>query len=623
MPKKKNIKAVSASLQTADDGELLFDIPAESTKKKKGNGAKSKKPTDSAPKKTKKSTPVKSGARKSAPRKNEKTVKVIHLGGLGEIGKNMCLLEFGEDIIIIDCGIGFPEEDMPGVDLVIPSFEYLEANRTKVRGVVLTHGHEDHIGGIPYLLRQFNVPVYATALTLGIVKAKLKEHKLSYTPALNVVSAGDTVRLGAFAVEFIHVNHSIADACALAITTPSGVIVHSGDFKLDVSPIEGEMMDLRRLGEIGERGVTLLMCESTNAERSGFTPSERSVGGALESVFAANEDKRIIIATFSSNVHRVAQIIDISVKRGRRIALTGRSMQTVVSAAIELGYMSPPPGAIIDAADIKNYAPGDITVISTGSQGEPMSALYRMAFGDHSQLTLGAQDVVVLSSSAIPGNEKYIGRIINELSHSGVKVIYDGVQMGLHASGHACCEEIKLLYQLCRPKFYMPIHGEHRHLAANRNIALFMGMESERIFVGEIGQVLSVSRNRAAITDKVPAGRTLVDGYGVGDVGGAVLRDRLHLAEDGIFIVFASVDIWGKMMISPPEIITRGFVYAPDAEELLYEAKNLAAEIICDCLASRKPNLDNINDKLRRELSRMLSKTTGRNPMVVPFVTDL
>jgi ribonuclease J len=614
-----------------DDGELLFDIPAESTKKKKGNsrgGKKTaevapKKTAEVAPKKTKKSPAGKGSSKKSAPRKNEKTLKVIHLGGLGEIGKNMCALEFEDDIIIIDCGIGFPEEDMPGVDLVIPSFEYLEANRTKIRGVMLTHGHEDHIGGIPYFLRRFNVPVYGTALTLGIVRAKLKEHKLSFTPTLNVVEARDTVRLGVFSVEFIHVNHSIADACALAITTPSGVVVHSGDFKLDVSPIEGEMMDLRRLGEIGDRGVTLLMCESTNAERSGFTPSERSVGGALESVFAANEDKRIIIATFSSNVHRVAQIMDISVKRGRRIALTGRSMQTVVSAAIELGYMSPPAGAIIDAADIKNYAPGDITVISTGSQGEPMSALYRMAFGDHSQLTLGSQDVVVLSSRAIPGNENYIGRIINELSHSGVKVIYDGVQMGLHASGHACAEEIKLLYQLCRPKFYMPIHGEHRHLAANRNIALFMGMESERIFVGEIGQVLSVSRNRAAFTDKVPAGRTLVDGYGVGDVGGAVLRDRLHLAEDGIFIVFASVDIWGKMMISPPEIITRGFVYAPDAEELLYEAKNLAAEIICDSLASRKPSLDTINDKLRRELSKMLSRTTGRNPMVVPFVTDL
>ena len=621
MPKKKN---------NTTPAENVSAEPA----KKRGRPAKKqeapakKQEAPAAPKKAeKKKSERQTHVRKpknSAPRKNEKSVKVISLGGLGEIGKNMTLLEFEDDIIIIDCGIGFPEEDMPGVDLVIPNFAYLEENRHKVRGVLLTHGHEDHIGGIPYLLRHFNIPIYGTALTIGIVKGKLKEHRMPFVPQFNVVKAGDTVRLGVFAAEFIHVNHSIADACALAINTPSGIIVHTGDFKIDVSPIEGEMIDLARFGELGKKGVTLMLCESTNSERPGFTPSEKSVGSTFEDIFTANEGKRIIISTFSSNVHRVQQIIDVSLRHGRRIALSGRSMQNVVSAAIELGYMSPPAGAIIDVTEAKHYAPGDITVISTGSQGEPMSALYRMAFGDHRDITLGANDVVIFSSSAIPGNEKLIGRIINELSHNGIKVIHDSVQLGLHASGHACAEEIKLLYQLVKPKFYMPIHGEYRHLAANRNIASFLGAPAENIFVGELGQVLSVSRHRAAFTDTVSAGRTLVDGYGVGDVGGAVLRDRLHLSEDGILIVFASVDLTTRYVINPPEIVTKGFVYVPDAEDLLYEARMRAAEIISDMLdRSKKPNLEAIKERVRRELSRLMMSETGRNPMIVPFITDL
>lgn len=617
MPKKKNNQAANKPAENAAEPKKKRGRPAQKTQERPANTQKSEK----------KSSERKTHVRKpknNAPRKNEKSVKVISLGGLGEIGKNMTLLEFGEDIIIIDCGIGFPEEDMPGVDLVIPNFAYLEENRTKIKGVLLTHGHEDHIGGIPYLLRHFNIPIYGTALTIGIIKGKLKEHRMPFVPQLNVVKAGDTVRLGVFAAEFIHVNHSIADACALAINTPSGIMVHTGDFKIDVSPIEGEMIDLARFGELGKRGVTLMLCESTNSERPGFTPSEKSVGGTLEDIFTANEGKRIIISTFSSNVHRVQQIIDVSLRHGRRIALSGRSMQNVVSAAIELGYMTPPAGAIIDVADIKQYAPGDITVISTGSQGEPMSALSRMAFGDHRDITLGANDVVIFSSSAIPGNEKLIGRIINELSHNGIKVIHDSVQLGLHASGHASAEEIKLLCQLVKPKFYMPIHGEYRHLSANKNIASFLGIPNENIFVGDIGQVLSVSRHRAAFTDTVSAGRTLVDGYGIGDVGGAVLRDRLHLSEDGIVIVFASVDLTTKYVINPPEIVTKGFVYVPDSEDLLYEAKMRAAEIICDMLdRSKKPNLEAIQERVRRELSRMLMNETGRNPMIIPFITDL
>ena len=618
MPKKKNNQAASKPAENTTDNKKKRNKPAQSKKEKpEAQPQKSEKP------KSERKTHVRK-PKNNAPRKNEKSVKVISLGGLGEIGKNMTLLEFGEDIIIIDCGIGFPEEDMPGVDLVIPNFAYLEENRTKIKGVLLTHGHEDHIGGIPYLLRHFNIPIYGTALTIGIIKGKLKEHRMPFVPQLNVVKAGDTVRLGVFATEFIHVNHSIADACALAINTPSGVIIHTGDFKIDVSPIEGDMIDLARFGELGNRGVTLMLCESTNSERPGFTPSEKSVGGTLEDLFKANEGKRIIISTFSSNVHRVQQIIDVSLRHGRRIALSGRSMQNVVSAAIELGYMTPPPGAIIDVADIKQYAPGDITVISTGSQGEPMSALSRMAFGDHREITLGANDVVIFSSSAIPGNEKLIGRIINELSHNGIKVIHDSVQLGLHASGHASAEEIKLLCQLVKPKFFMPIHGEYRHLSANKNIASFLGIPNENIFVGDIGQVLSVSRHRAAFTDTVSAGRTLVDGYGIGDVGGAVLRDRLHLSEDGIVIVFASVDLTTKYVINPPEIVTKGFVYVPDSEDLLYEAKMRAAEIICDMLdRSKKPNLEAIQERVRRELSRMFTNETGRNPMIIPFITDL
>ncbi len=553
--------------------------------------------------------------------KNEKKVCVIPLGGLDEIGKNITVIEYDNDMLIVDCGIGFPDDDMFGVDLVIPDFTYLEANREKIRGVVLTHGHEDHVGAVPYLLRSFNVPVYGTALTLGIVKNKLVEHRLGYTPKLNTVKAGSKVKLGAFEVEFIHVNHSIADACALAISTPCGTILHTGDFKLDVTPIDGDMMDITRLGEIGRRGVKLLLCESTNAEHGGFTPSERSVGGTLEDIFTANADRRIIIATFSSNVHRVKQIVDISLRHGRKVAVTGRSMTNIVSAATDLGYMSFPVGSMVDVSDIKRYKPGEITLITTGSQGEPMSALYRMAFSEHSQVKLGARDLVVLSSSAIPGNEKLIGRIINELARSGIKVIYDGV----HASGHACAEELKLMQQLTKPKFFMPVHGEARHLAANRELAMSTGIPENRIFVGSIGQVLEFGTRGAAWNGSVPAGRTLVDGYGIGDVGNSVLRDRKHLSEDGIVIVAASIDPTARLMLIPPEIISKGFVYAPESEELLAEARGIASREIASAVESRRNRYDPdaLNERIRRELSRFFSQRTGRNPMIIPVITEL
>ena len=557
------------------------------------------------------------------PRKTKGKIRVIPLGGLSEIGKNLTVIEGEDDIIIIDCGLGFPEEDMLGVDLVIPDFSYLEANRDKIRGVVLTHGHEDHIGAIPYLLRQFNIPIYGTKLTLGIIKNKLSEHALPYEADLRRVSAGDTVKLGAFSVEFIHVNHSIADACALAISTPLGMIVHSGDFKLDLTPIDGEMMNITRLGELGKKGILLLMCESTNAERPGFTPSERKVGKSLESIFAMNRDKRIVISTFSSNVHRVQQIINISVAHGRRVAITGRSMLNIIGAATELGYMNVPEGVIVDVSELRRFKPSEITLITTGSQGEPMSALYRMAFGEHAQVTLGQSDLVVLSSSAIPGNEKLVGRIINELTKNGVSVLHDAVAE-IHVSGHACQEEIKLLTALLKPKYYMPVHGECRHLAANRELARDMGIDDNKIFISDIGKVLEIDVKGARFAGSVPAGRVLVDGYGVGDVGNIVLRDRRHLAEDGLIVVVATVDINARLMLSEPEIVSRGFVYVRESEELMEEIRQIATDAINKCL-DRRASIDRmaIKNAIKDEVSKHLYSKTKRKPMLLPVIIDL
>jgi len=557
------------------------------------------------------------------PKKELGKLRVIPLGGLNEIGKNLTVLEYGDDILMIDCGLGFPDEDMLGIDLVIPDLTYLEANAHKIRGIVLTHGHEDHIGAIPYCLRQINPPIYGTNLTLGIIKNKLTEHVLPCEPELHCVHAGETVRLGAFSVEFIHVNHSIADACALSITTPVGTVVHSGDFKLDITPIDGEMMNLTRLGEIGKKGVLLLMCESTNAERPGHTPSEKKVGKSLEYIFTANPEKRIVIATFSSNVHRVQQIINVSARHGRKVAITGRSMLNIVGAAVELGYMSVPEGVLIDVSEIKRYKSEQITLITTGSQGEPMSALYRMAFGDHAQITLGSQDLVVLSSSAIPGNEKLVGKIINELSKNGVSVLHDAV-VEVHVSGHACQEELKLLQALIKPKYFMPVHGEYRHLAANRELALDMGMDDRNIFISDIGKVLEIDRKSAKFNGTVPAGKVLVDGYGVGDVGNIVLRDRRHLAQDGLIVVVASIDAEAHLLLSAPDIVSRGFVYVREAEELMEEVRAIATQTITDCL-DRQKNVDRMELKtcIKDSLSKFLYAKTKRKPMVLPVIMNL
>ena len=557
------------------------------------------------------------------PRKEKGKLRIIPLGGLNEIGKNLTVLEYANDIIIVDCGLGFPDEDMPGIDLVIPDIAYLEANSEKIRGMVLTHGHEDHIGAIPYVLRQINPPIYGTNLTLGIIKNKLSEHVLPHEPKLNCVKAGQTVRLGEFAVEFIHVNHSIADACCLAITTPLGTIIHSGDFKLDVTPIDGDMMNITCIGEIGRKGVLLLMSESTNAERPGFTPSEKKVGKSLEYIFNSNTDKRIVIATFSSNVHRVQQIINVSAKHGRKVAITGRSMLNIVGAAVELGYMTVPEGVLVDINEIKRYKPEQLTLITTGRQGEPMSALYRMAFGDHSQVTLGRNDLVVLSSSAIPGNEKLVGRIINELSKNGVSVLHDAV-VEVHVSGHACQEELKLMHALTHPKYFMPIHGEYRHLAAHRELALDMGMEDRNIFISDIGKVLEIDSKGARFAGTVPAGKILVDGYGVGDVGNIVLRDRRHLAQDGLIVVVASVDTDAGLLLSGPDVVSRGFVYVRESEELMDEVRAIAAEAIEKCLESgNKVDRMHLKTCVKDDLSKFLYAKTKRKPMVLPVIMNV
>ena len=626
-PVKNNVtgKSGKANKSNKKNQDIMLDVVSkfketlkmpEMTQSKKAKTEKQKSQPQKRQEKPKK---------QSAPKVKMPTgkIKIISLGGLNEVGKNITVIEYENDIVIVDCGLGFPDEDMPGVDLVIPDISYLEANSDKIRGVLLTHGHEDHIGAIPYLLRTINPPIYGTKLTLGIIKNKLSEHQLPHTPVLNCVQAGDTVRLGAFKAEFIHVNHSIADACALAISTPLGTIIHTGDFKLDVTPIDGEIMNIARLGELGNEGVLALLCESTNAERPGNTPSEKKVGRSLEYIFNTNEDKRIVIATFSSNVHRVQQIIDTSVRHGRKVAVTGRSMLNIVGAAVELGYMTVPENVLIDISEIKRFKPEELTLITTGSQGEPMSALYRMAFGEHAQVVLGTSDLVVLSSSAIPGNEKLVGRIINELSKNGVKVLHDSV-VEVHVSGHACQEELKLMQALTKPKYFIPIHGEYRHLAANRELALDMGMSPDNIFISDIGKVLEIDAKGARFNGTVQAGNVLVDGYGVGDVGNIVLRDRKHLSQDGLIIVVATVDAEARLLMSGPDVVSRGFVYVRESESLMDNVRQRAADMI-EAELDRGPRVDRIllKTKVKDDLAKYVYQQTKRKPMILPIIMNL
>lgn len=553
---------------------------------------------------------------------NGAKLRIIPLGGLQEIGKNMTAVEYGDDMVVIDAGMGFPDEEMPGVDLVIPDISYLVKNAHKLRGILITHGHEDHIGAIPYVLKEINVPIYGTRLALGIIEGKLEENPPDFQPELYTVEAGDVLSLGVFKAEFIHVNHSIADACAISLKTPVGTLFHTGDFKLDVSPIDGKIMDLTRIGEIGKAGVEILLCESTNAERPGYSSSERTVGSSLERIFLQYVDRRIIIATFSSNVHRVQQIINASHRHGRKVAILGRSMVNVIGAATELGYMDFPEGVLIDVSEIKRYKPEQLTLITTGSQGEPMSALYRIAFSEHDKVKLQPNDVVVLSASAIPGNEKLVGKIVNALVKNGVKVVNDSVE-DVHVSGHARSEEIKLMMALLRPKYYMPVHGEYRHLYANKELAEFMGIPASNIFVSEVGRVLEIDKKGARFAGEVTAGKVLVDGSGVGDIGSVVLRDRKHLAEDGLVVVVATVDTSYRMIASGPDLVSRGFVYVKESEELMVGARETARAAIERSLSKRNCDWAQVKAAVKDDLAKYIYKNTKRRPMVLPIIMDV
>ena len=547
-------------------------------------------------------------------------LKIISLGGLNEIGKNITVLEYGKDIIIVDCGLGFPEDDMYGVDLVIADMTYLVKNKQKIRGLFLTHGHEDHIGGIPYAMQQFNCPIHATRLTAGIVQLKLEEHHLEKTVKLFTHEAGETVKAGCFSVEFIHVNHSIADAVAFAIRTPVGTVIMTGDFKIDPTAEDG-MIDLTRFGELGREGVLALLCDSTNVERPGFTPSERIVANSFDRQFAGC-NQRIIVTTFASNAFRLQSIITAAHKYGRKVAVTGRSMENVLKVSVELGYLKIPNGTLVDINAIKSLPKNKIVIVSTGSQGENMSALYRMAFSGHRQVEIQAGDRVIISASAIPGNEKAIGRIINELYRKGADVVYDKLA-DLHVSGHACQEEIKIIHALVKQRFFIPVHGEQRHLQAHSKLAQTMGMEPKNIFISDIGKVLELTKATCKWGGTVPAGKILVDGTGVGDVGSVVLRDRKHLAQDGMIVVVVNISSEDGSVITGPDIITRGFVYVKESENLIEEMRVIAAHAIDRCVAGGSSDWSALKANIKNDLSGYLFKTTKRNPMILPVIMEI
>ncbi len=553
--------------------------------------------------------------------KKEKTakLKIIPLGGLEQIGMNITAFEYEDSIIVVDCGLSFPEDDMYGIDLVIPDISYLRDNIEKVKGFFITHGHEDHIGAIPYVLREINVPIYATKLTNGIIEHKLREHNMLTKVKRKVVKHGQHINLGCFRVEFIKTNHSIQDAAALAIYSPAGIVVHTGDFKIDYTPVFGDAIDLQRFGEIGKKGVLALMCDSTNAERPGFTKSERTVGRTFEELFADHKNSRIIVATFASNVDRVQQVINTAHKHGRKVAVEGRSMVNIIGIASELGYIQIPDNTLIDIDEVKHYPDEQIALVTTGSQGEAMAALSRMASGIHKKITIKPNDTIVLSSNPIPGNEKAVSRIINELSMKGANVIFQDV----HVSGHACQEEIKLIYSLLRPKYAVPIHGEYRHLIAQAKVAEELGIPKENIFLISTGDVLELSEESAGVTGKVHTGAIMVDGLGVGDVGNIVLRDRQHLAEDGIIIVVLTLEGGSGQVLAGPDIVSRGFVYVRGSESLMEEAKHLLDDKMQYCMDKRITDWGRIKTEIKDSLSDFVWKETKRRPMIMPIIMEV
>lgn len=549
-----------------------------------------------------------------------KLLKIIPLGGLGEIGKNMTVFEYGEDLIIIDCGLSFPEDEMLGIDLVIPDITYLEKNKAKIKGIILTHGHEDHIGALPYVLKRINVPVYGTKLTLGLVESKFKEHGID-NAKLQIVKPKDTIKLGDFSVEFIKTSHSIADAVALAIHTPVGTIVHTGDFKVDYTPIDGEVIDLGRFASLGEQGVLALMADSTNVERSGYTMSEKTVGVTFENIFG-DAKGRIIVASFASNIHRIQQVINAAAKHNRKVCVSGRSMVNVVAVATELGYLNMPKDIFIELDQINDFPDERIVVITTGSQGEPMSALARMASSEHRKLEIKPDDMVIISANAIPGNEKLVSKIVNQLFKKGANVIYEALA-DIHVSGHACQEELKLIHTLVKPKFFIPVHGEYRHLKQHALLAESLGMPKENIFITEIGNVLEFTPDTCKIAGSVPAGRVLVDGLGIGDVGNIVLRDRKHLSQDGLLVVVVTISKDSASIIAGPDIISRGFVYVRESEKLMEEAKGIVINVLERCEEKKISDWGTIKISIRDGLRDFLYEKTKRKPMILPVIMEI
>ena len=548
-------------------------------------------------------------------------LKIISLGGLNEIGKNLTVYEYGNDIIVVDCGMGFPDDDMYGIDVVIPDVSYLIKNQSKIRGIFITHGHEDHIGAIPYVLRSVNAPIYATRMSAGLIQLKLEEHRLVSKTKMITCEAGDVIQAGKFSVEFIHVNHSIADAVAFAIKSPVGTVVHTGDFKIDTTPIQGGMIDLARFGALGRDGVLALLADSTNVERPGYTRSESSVGNSFDVLFKGCEE-RIIVTTFASNVDRLQQIINVAARYGRRVAVTGRSMENAMKVSTALGYMNIPDGVLMDLNHIKSLPKNKVCIITTGSQGETMSALTRIAFSTHRQVDIQAGDRVIISASAIPGNENSIGNVVNELYRKGAEVVNERVGE-LHVSGHACQDELRIIHALIKPKFFIPLHGEQRHLKVHAKLAQEMGMDPRHIVISDIGKVIELTSNSIKLNGTVPAGKVFVDGYGVGDVGSVVLRDRKHLAEDGMIVVVTSMSGENGAVVSGPDIITRGFVYVKESEGLMEELRRVAMEALERCEKTHTTDWAAIKGEIKNDLSGFLYKKTKRNPMILPVIMEV
>ncbi len=569
------------------------------------------------------STPAaeKTKARKNAKKKQE-GIKVAFLGGMNEIGKNMTVYEYGDDMFIVDCGLAFPGTELLGVDSVIPDFTYIAQNIDKVRGLIVTHGHEDHIGGIPYLLKKFNIPIYSTRLTIGLIKGKLKEHGLLNKAKLHEINPSDIVKLGKFSVEFIHVNHSIPDAVGLAITSPVGVIIHTGDFKIDTTPVDGDMINIPRFAEYGTKGVLALFQDSTNAERPGYTMSEKKVGESFLNLFTKAGKRRIVVATFASNIHRVQQIIDVAKHLRRKVAVVGRSLENLVQVGEELGYLNVPDNILISIDNIKDYPDDKLVIITTGSQGEPMSALTKIANGEHRKVTASPNDYVIISATPIPGNEKMVSNVVNELMKRDIEVIYENMYE-VHVSGHACQEELKLMMGVIKPKFFFPVHGEQKHLKKHAKLAEAMGISKKNIFIGDIGKHVEITEKGIKTLDNVPSGDVYVDGIGVGDVGNIVLNDRKHLSADGIIIIVATIDSQTGEVLSGPDIVSRGFVYVRESEELIASARDLSCRIIEETYNSSYHDWNTVKTTLRDEVSHMMYEKTKRNPMILPVIMEI